>query len=141
MLHIIPAYGRDYSSKRAVVEHLAARKDFKIADMSSRWNGSYVGVPDIWLEGDSVQVRYGRLRKVAIVKRTEVDRAEARLAREHERDPGRKDLESDRMRAEFHCLFGWYPDPEELEEYRETAEHNPAGVAEALEAAREEEAS
>lgn len=83
MLHVVPAYGRDYQSKAAVVRALAERADFRIADLHSPWDGAYVAVPDIWLEADRVQVRYGALRKVAIVSRREVAKVEATLAPEH----------------------------------------------------------
>ena len=39
---IIPAYGRDYTSAKAVLADWTANKDFQIADSSSIWNGAYV---------------------------------------------------------------------------------------------------
>jgi hypothetical protein len=61
---IIPAYGRDYSSKAAVLADLNADKAFTIADISSRWDGrSVVGnqIPE-----ETLYVRYAKLRKVLV---------------------------------------------------------------------------
>ena len=66
---LIPAYGRDYRSKKAIQADLKeGRLDFRISDMSSRHDGRYVNGQQLSAEGyTSVRVRYGNLRKVAQV--------------------------------------------------------------------------
>jgi len=62
-LTLAPAYGRDYSSKRAVIEDLNADKDFRCSV-----TGRYANRND--LQQNSVErffVRYGKLRKVMAV--------------------------------------------------------------------------
>lgn len=65
MLNLVPAYGRDYKSKAAVQADLDAGVDFKINDISSRWDGSYVNAPQL-TKGDKVTIRYAKLAKVAV---------------------------------------------------------------------------
>ena len=63
-MNLIPAYGRDYKSKKAVQADLDANKDFQIADISSRWNGSYVNKEQLVSQGiTQVFVRYQKLTK------------------------------------------------------------------------------
>ena len=64
---LIPAYGRDYRSKKAIQADLKeGRLDFRISDMSSRWDGKYVNGQQLSADGyTSVRVRYGNPRKVA----------------------------------------------------------------------------
>jgi hypothetical protein len=64
MLTLIPAYGRDYKSKAAVLADLAANKDFTIATYGPD-DGRYVNAEQI--QGQRVTVRYSGLRKVAVV--------------------------------------------------------------------------
>lgn len=45
-LTVVPAYGRDYTSQRAVREAWESGKDFQISDMSSRYDGSYINKSD-----------------------------------------------------------------------------------------------
>lgn len=68
-LTVVPAYGRDYKSAKAVKADWDAGKDFQIQDMSSPDNGRYVSNRD--LEGtniDTVKVRYKRLTQVTTIK-------------------------------------------------------------------------
>ena len=58
---LIPAYGRDYKSAKAVKEDWDANKDFIIADVSSRWNGKPVNKEQ--LKGETVGIRYNKLTK------------------------------------------------------------------------------
>lgn len=68
-VHVIPAYGRDYKSKKEVEKAWAEGKDFLIQDMYSPWDGSYINRADAIAGGvRSVQVRYGNLRKVCVIK-------------------------------------------------------------------------
>ena len=63
-----PAYGRDYKSKKEILQSLADGKDFVIADISSPWDGSYVNAPQLIAAGKfSVNVRYKQLRSVCVV--------------------------------------------------------------------------
>jgi len=57
---IIPAYGRDYKNAKAAKEAFLAGHDFRIADISCRWNGSYVSLRDLE-EGTRVEIRYKKL--------------------------------------------------------------------------------
>jgi len=66
---LVPAYGRDYKSKKAIEADLAAGKDFIINDMFSPWDGKPVNVEGLRSEGiTQVNVRYGQLRKVCVVQ-------------------------------------------------------------------------
>ena len=76
MLHVIPAYGRDYKSKAAVIADWASGKDFRIADMSSPNDGAYVNVAD-YPKGQ-LQVRFARMTKVAIINATDKPKAESK---------------------------------------------------------------
>lgn len=66
MLHVIPAYGRDYKSKKEVIADWSSGKDFQIQDMSNPNDGGYVNVQD--LPKGELQVRFGKLRKVCVIK-------------------------------------------------------------------------
>ena len=63
---LTPAYGRDYKSKKAVLEDWAAGKDFIIADMFHPDSGRYTSKRD-WT-GKSVNIRYQKLSKVLVTK-------------------------------------------------------------------------
>ena len=65
-LAVIPAYGRDYRSKRAVLEAIASGQDFLVSDMSSRWDGKPANLESFrQAELDTVQVRYKGLTAIA----------------------------------------------------------------------------
>ena len=61
---LIPAYNRDYKSVKAVKQDWEAGKDFQIADISSKWNGSYTSIRDNHKE---VKIRYKRNTKAVII--------------------------------------------------------------------------
>ena len=65
---LVPAYGRDYKSKKALLEDFNNDRDFVIADMSR--SGTYTNKSDLVKSGyaGTVTVRYGNLRKVTTVK-------------------------------------------------------------------------
>lgn len=63
MLTVIPAYGRDYKSAAVALADWDAGRDFKIADCSSPWDGSYVNKAD---HPGPVRIRYAKLRKVCV---------------------------------------------------------------------------
>jgi hypothetical protein len=65
---LVPAYGRDYKSKKAVQEAIAANKDFVIANIMHPDDGRYANCADLKSEGYThAMVRYGRLTKIAQV--------------------------------------------------------------------------
>lgn len=64
MFTLVPAYGRDYKSLKELKAAWESDKDFQIAGIGPD-AGRYVNRPQ--LEG-KVTVRYGGLRKVAILK-------------------------------------------------------------------------
>jgi hypothetical protein len=69
-LHVVPAYGKDYKSKKEVLADWNAGKDFQICDVSCRNDGAYVNKADaessssLW----EVHVRYAKLSKIAAIR-------------------------------------------------------------------------
>ena len=66
MTTLTPAYGRDYTSKKAAIKDFREGKDFILNDIMSRWDGKPCSIRDL-KKGDSVKIRYGKLRKVMVV--------------------------------------------------------------------------
>ena len=66
-LNLIPAYGRDYKSKKMVIESFVNNMDFIISDFSSRWNGKPVNISQLIGIKKMVQIRYSNLRKVVVL--------------------------------------------------------------------------
>lgn len=65
---IVPIYNRDYKSKDAVMIAFNENKDFRISDMSSRYDGKPVNKSDIIRAGiKQVSIRYNQLRRVAVI--------------------------------------------------------------------------
>ena len=63
MMFLIPAYGRDYKSAKAVKADWQAGKDFIVSDISHPYDMKPVSIRD--LKQDSyVLIRYDKLRKV-----------------------------------------------------------------------------
>jgi len=62
---VVPAYGRDYNSKSAVLSDWNDKKDFIIQDMFNPYDGKPANKSD--LSGYSVQIRYSRLMKLLVV--------------------------------------------------------------------------
>lgn len=62
-LSAIPAYGRDYTSKAAVLADWKANKDFQIMDL--RMSG-YINREQAAKENITVNVRYAKQRKVCV---------------------------------------------------------------------------
>lgn len=65
-LTLVPAYGRDYKSAKAVKADWAEGKDFIIQDMSSPHDGRYINNADA--KGLTVGIRYKRLTEVCFIK-------------------------------------------------------------------------
>jgi len=60
-LTLLPAYGRDYKSKKSVINDLNALKDFVISH-----TGQYINKPQFKeLQISSFNVRYDQQRKIA----------------------------------------------------------------------------
>ena len=64
--HVIPAYGRDYTSLAEVQRDWDAEKDFIIADIASSYDGKAINKQQT-KPGDRIVVRYGKLRKQAVL--------------------------------------------------------------------------
>jgi len=67
---LVPAYGRDYTSKRAVLAAWNANRDFLVADLFSQWDGKPVNRADLerTTGPQQVQIRYKRLKRIAVVQ-------------------------------------------------------------------------
>lgn len=63
---LVPAYGRDYTSKAAVLEDWNANKDFQIADATAR--PVYINKQDADASRLVVRIRYNKLRKIMVVR-------------------------------------------------------------------------
>jgi hypothetical protein len=63
-LSAVPAYGRDYTSAKAVREDWAAGKDFLIQDLTA---SGYVNKDDKPADVQ-LNIRYARLTKVAVIR-------------------------------------------------------------------------
>lgn len=59
LLTVVPAYGVDYSTEEEVVEALVAGKDFKIMDISNRWDGKPMSIRNA---GSLVETGYTGLK-------------------------------------------------------------------------------
>lgn len=66
-MNMVPAYGRDYKSAKAVKEDFDAGKDFQIADISSPYDGKYVNKAQLD-KGSTHTIRYKKLTQVCVVK-------------------------------------------------------------------------
>tara|TARA_R110002020_G_scaffold414874_3_gene624337 strand:+ start:1320 stop:1532 length:213 start_codon:yes stop_codon:yes gene_type:complete len=66
-ISLIPAYGRDYNSKKEVKEAYDSGKDFRIMDISNAHDGRYASQPEL-KEYRQVRIRYYKLQRVMIIK-------------------------------------------------------------------------
>lgn len=67
MITMIPAYGRDYRSKRAIKKALQNQVDFRVQDVSSKWDGMVGNLNDLQKEGHKeLKIRYSNLNKVTV---------------------------------------------------------------------------
>lgn len=68
MIKLIPAYGRDYKSLKSLEEDFNSNKDFRVADIGNRWDGSYVNKSDLADFGlKTAFIRYNKLRLVGMI--------------------------------------------------------------------------
>ena len=65
---LVPAYGRDYRSISAVKKDWEDRRDFIVSDHFSGYNGKPANKTDLTGEFDQVNIRYNKLRKIAVIK-------------------------------------------------------------------------
>ena len=66
---LVPAYGRDYKSKKDLLAAFDENLDFKIADISCPWYGKYAGKRELLEHGyTEANIRYKKLSNVAVVK-------------------------------------------------------------------------
>ena len=66
MVTLVPSYGRDYTSKKAVLEAWNSGKDFTINNIMHEYDGKQTSIKDIEALG-SVNIRYDKLRKVIVL--------------------------------------------------------------------------
>ena len=57
-LTVIPAYGRDYKNKKAVLTDYNANKDFVIQDISSQWDNKPINKQDCIRDNIKLAIRY-----------------------------------------------------------------------------------
>lgn len=69
-LTLVPAYGRDYKSAKAVKADFDANKDFVVADFDSPYDGKSVNKADLLKAGGvkAVNIRYKKLANLTVVK-------------------------------------------------------------------------
>ena len=68
-LTLTPAYGRDYKSKKAVVQDWEDGKDFIIADMFNPYDGKAFNKQSALDSGErTVNIRYKKLTQIAVIK-------------------------------------------------------------------------
>lgn len=68
---LVPAYGRDYKSKKAAEESFKNGEDWIIADISNRWDSKPCSIRD--MKPGEVKLRYKKLTMLCVVKITEAD--------------------------------------------------------------------
>lgn len=66
-LTLTPAYGRDYRSRAAVLEAWQAGSDFVIASFGPD-SGRYVNREDLVGKPTTLNIYYGKLRKVTVIE-------------------------------------------------------------------------
>lgn len=65
-LTLVPAYGRDYKSKKEVLADWSADKDFLIADFSHPYDGKPMNRQDAEtdMKGATINIRYKQQRNI-----------------------------------------------------------------------------
>lgn len=67
MTTLVPAYGRDYKTAKAVKADWAEGKDFIVCDLFSRWDGKAAN-KDSFAIGENVTIRFCKKTKTTSVK-------------------------------------------------------------------------
>lgn len=65
-IELVPAYGRDYTSKMAVQEAFDAGQDFEVVSLFGGNYGRYANNADL-KDVRTIQIRYGKLMKVHVI--------------------------------------------------------------------------
>jgi len=64
---LVPAYGRDYRSKKEVLADFNAGKDFVIADFFSPYYGKPANKQDL-VDEKRIHIRYKKLSQICVVR-------------------------------------------------------------------------
>lgn len=64
----VPAYGKDYKSKKEVQAAWDEGKDFLINQIGYRYDGSYINKNDTNTNGLTLNIRYKNLTQVHVIK-------------------------------------------------------------------------
>jgi hypothetical protein len=68
-MNLLPAYGRDYTSKAAIQADFDAGKDFILSDFFSPWDGKPCNKESLQQAGiTQVNIRYKAKTKVAVLE-------------------------------------------------------------------------
>ena len=69
---LIPAYSRDYRTKKEILADLQANKHFLVFDLDhkSRYHGIYLSLQQMII-GDILRIRYKKTASVAVIKITQ----------------------------------------------------------------------
>lgn len=67
-LTLVPAYGRDYKSKKEVIEAFNANTDFLIASFMHPYDGKPANKTDLVRECSAVNIRYKKLRNICVIE-------------------------------------------------------------------------
>ena len=80
-LTLVPAYRKDYKSKKEVEAAWNNDEDFIVQDMMSPWDGSYINKSDAKAQGiKSVTIRFKQLRNVTVIKVATQDKTASRYS-------------------------------------------------------------
>ena len=71
-INLVPAYGRDYRSRKAIIADLQKNMDFSIRDISCPWDGKVANLRDLTVSYDTITVRYSKLAKVCSINLKEL---------------------------------------------------------------------
>lgn len=65
-MKLVPAYGRDYTTKKEVEASFFANKDFQVQDFMSSGMTSYKELKQMGVK--TAEIRYSKLTKMTIIK-------------------------------------------------------------------------
>ena len=68
IVHLIPAYGRDYTSKRAVLADWNKGKDFYVSTFGHPYDGKPANKESFVNQTGWVNIRYNAQRQVAVIR-------------------------------------------------------------------------
>jgi len=69
MITLVPAYGRDYNKKSDARKDFERNKDFRVKDISSKFDGRVVNLADLqqYSDHNNVKIRFDNERRNAII--------------------------------------------------------------------------